>query len=493
MGSVCLSSAPILRCTSLSKLQSILLVIPTALEVIFTTSLIFVNWNGRKRHLLLTAEGWVYFILSLVELVSDIVPGAHDNLSLFRAFDVGIGVTSFLPIFFYTFFLFILTSNDLAETLPKRIKNVAKLSLILFVPAIIIFNEIASFVGITIGKSFSRSLATQTIVAVGFASDREQSLWAFFTSTTLALLIAFQAAVFCFAFFRLSRALLDQRQFEKEGSDKAHFVNGMGWLCGSTKIGALESVVGFAGGSFGIAITRRIMRMVARGCLCIGIKHSVDAIEDFHDVQRELRMSKDNDREAKNPLRELMISNPRFSTFRQLSPTAREFHAIPNAKAASIPYITEKSDLSKRPHYLTWTQRQSQMLQTGLPGMQNFANIKEAREKQRVTVLYNQGTPRLVMRFSTLDVPSPAVIVEKVKNRPQSEWLESYNRTRTSLHPGYASVYAFSEKDSELQAPTPHFHKERPVKSMASVKSVPDSIKAVRELTHQFPGPPGLS
>ncbi|KAF9485602.1 hypothetical protein BDN70DRAFT_532654 [Pholiota conissans] len=572
MGSICLSSASILRCTTLSEIQSIILIIPTALEVIFSTSLIFVNWKGGKRHLLLTAEGWVYFILSAIELVFDIIPGARDNLSLFRASDVGIGVASFLPIFFYTFFLFILTGNDLAETLPKRLKNVAKLSLILFVPAIIIFNEIASFVGVIIRRIPSPKSPTQTIVAVGFSSNREESLWAFFTSTTLALLVVFQASVFCFAFFRLCRALLAQRRIENEGLDKAHFVNGTGWLCASLKIGALESVVGFAGGAFGIALTRRIMRMLARACLCIGIVKGVDAVEDFRMVQRELRQSKDNDHEAKNPLRQLQISNPRFSTFRQLSPTAREFHAIPSSKRTSIGYITEKSETPKRPHYSTWSQRQSTMLQSGLPGMKNFASIKEAKEKQRVTILYNQGTPRLYMRFSTLDVPSPALIAEKVKSRPRSELLESYTKSQVPLHRGHQSVSMLSEEDSIIQVPAPFFHRDHPdsesnrdsmnsipsfgayeivdarklpqmtamaqvyqppttvnsasapnatsamnfpepvyqappirlderqsqdynarVKSMASVKSVPDSIKAVRELTHQFPGPPGLS
>lgn len=63
-----------------------------------------------------------------------------------------IGVASFLPIFFYTFFLFLFTSNDLADALPRSIRNIAKLSLILFLPAIIVFNEIASFVGVKIGK-----------------------------------------------------------------------------------------------------------------------------------------------------------------------------------------------------------------------------------------------------------------------------------------------------------------------------------------------------
>lgn len=112
---------------------------------------------------------------------------------------------------------------------------------------------------------------TSTRIAAGFTNSHEELLWTFFTSMTLALLIVYQAAVFCISFFRLARAIINQRRIEKEGSDKAHFINGMGWICIALKLGALESVVGFAGGAFGADLTRRIMRMAARGCLCIGI------------------------------------------------------------------------------------------------------------------------------------------------------------------------------------------------------------------------------
>jgi hypothetical protein len=44
-----------------------------------------------RRYLLLTAEGWIYLILSGIELLSDVVPAVRDNLSLFRGFDVGLG------------------------------------------------------------------------------------------------------------------------------------------------------------------------------------------------------------------------------------------------------------------------------------------------------------------------------------------------------------------------------------------------------------------
>lgn len=117
----------------------------------------------------------------------------------------------------------------------------------------------------------SNNKTTSAVITLGFTSPHEELLWTFFTSTTLALLIVYQAAVFCFSFFRLGRAVVGQRRIESDGADKAHFINGVGWLCAALKLGALESVVGFAGGAFSVDITRRVMRMISRGCLCIGI------------------------------------------------------------------------------------------------------------------------------------------------------------------------------------------------------------------------------
>jgi len=181
MGSICFSSAPILRCSSFTRDQNLAFFVPPVVEILFSTSLIFFNWgSGRcgqsvsafpklmkiyRRHLLLTADGWVYLLLALMELLSQILPAVRGNLSLFRTFDVGIGecsssaeflmlnrlgVASFLPLFFYTFFLYLFTKNELMETLPENIRNVSKLTLIAIVPALAVMNEISSFIGVTI-------------------------------------------------------------------------------------------------------------------------------------------------------------------------------------------------------------------------------------------------------------------------------------------------------------------------------------------------------
>jgi hypothetical protein len=111
----------------------------------------------------------------------------------------------------------------------------------------------------------------QLPVLVGFKDAKDQSLWTFFTSVTLALLTAYQGINFTFALYRLIRAFRDKRRIEDTDADEAHPLKGIGWICGGFKLGAIETVVGFAGGTFGVALARRILRFLGRASLCIGI------------------------------------------------------------------------------------------------------------------------------------------------------------------------------------------------------------------------------
>lgn len=109
------------------------------------------------------------------------------------------------------------------------------------------------------------------VPAAGFKTGRDQLLWTFFTSLTLALLTAYQAINFILAFSRLIKVFLDQRRIETGSTEEIHLFKGIGWISGSYKLGAIETVVGFAGGGFGGALTRRILRFLARAFLCIGL------------------------------------------------------------------------------------------------------------------------------------------------------------------------------------------------------------------------------
>ncbi|KAJ7677619.1 hypothetical protein B0H17DRAFT_1206900 [Mycena rosella] len=466
MGSLCFSSASILRCESFTTLESKVLLIPTALELIFSTTLIFTNWGTGWRHLLLTAEGWSYFALALLELLSHTLPAVRDSVTVFSIVDIVLGATSFVPIFFYTLFVYLFTRGELIDTLPKRFQSIANWLLLFFIPAIVALNELSSFIGIS-----RRSLLLgdgREVVAIGFKSINDQQLWTFLTSLTLALLTAFEAINFCFAFYRLVRAFIDQRRIETTSTDQAHLIRGIGWITGGFKLGAVETVIGFAQGGFGGALTRRILRFLARAFLIIGIVQGVDEMDDFADITKEMSSGRQQFRRSRLGM---MISNPRFSTFRQLSPNATAFRA----QAEPKPEMSEFAQLKRE-------------VTTIRPD-----NISGLRPQQRVTVQFESGAPTLHMRFSGLEMPSPAVIAEKVKSRPlSSSWVSIARSSRYA--PSIAPSFAFGEP---VPTTYPEFIFERKPSqenrgTMFSTASsaYPDSLTAVRELAAQFPGPP---
>jgi hypothetical protein len=159
------------------------------------------------------------------------------------------------------------------------------------------------------------------------------------------------------------------------------------------------------------------------------------------------------------------------------------------------------------------------------PGMPDMAHFTAENGRQRVAVRYHQGTPLLHLRFSTLDMPSPATIVEDIKSRPQSEWelpqplpsfhqpfntvfrdssdsassffapfeLVSAPRRTLSQRSARAQLYqaALPATSEESQNPDSTTAVERrDLSRMQSMKSLPDSLQAVQDLAGQFPGPP---
>jgi len=201
------------------------------------------------------------------------------------------------------------------------------------------------------------------------------------------------------------------------------------------------------------------------------------------------------------------ISNPHLSTFRQLSPKATAFHAVQQASGTSATYRT--------------------LTNAGLPGMAHFANVKAQNGRQRVTIRYDRGTPLLDVRFSTLDIPNPPTMVEGIKARPQSEWDAHLFQPQPSFHQSSKSVFRDSADSipsfcgpfelvtaprrmlSQRSARAQIYQAASPATSgessypdststvepqdtgrVLSMKSIPDSLQAVRDLAGQFPGPP---
>ncbi|KAF9448433.1 hypothetical protein P691DRAFT_759907 [Macrolepiota fuliginosa MF-IS2] len=458
----CVSLASILRCyysSSGSELHHILLIIPVALELIFSTSLIFTNWRSGKRHLLLVAEGLVYFLLALAEVLLLQIPAARDNIPAFKAIDQTIGALSFTQLFFYMAFLYAFVRSEFLPIIPSRIRRIIRPLLLTFIPTVLAMNAVSSFAGITY------TLSSKPHVETDLNGDRGRFVWTFFSSVTLALFIGFQFSCFCFAFYRLVRALLTQRNIETNSKDAAVLFRGIGWINAGIKLGAIETTIGFVFYGIPIAYVRRVMRMFSRALLCIGVAKGMDQTEDFRAVRDELE-SNTSAKEFRRPSLRVLISNPRLSTFRQLSPTATAFHATPRVPriaslnagettsggrphpysaggyltreksrdrlSAQTPVVNEKFDPLSPGLASSFT---SPTITQGLPGMAEFARIKAQRMSQyspkRVTVYYDHGTPTLHLRLSVLDLPTPAIIAQNLKNRPTSELADEYGKTQT--------------------------------------------------------------
>lgn len=276
MNSICLSVAPNLRCEGLSRPRNIAILIPPAVELIFSLTLAFTRPCDRSRgHWLLVLDGLSFFLLALADLLSHVITQASSTLVVFKIIDFVVAGASFFPIFAYTLFLFYFARSYLITLLPQRFSRIITAVLFATIPPIVVFNELGSLLGI-VHRSDVNPATGQSEVQVGFADAPSQRLSLFFSSSTLALLTVFQAAIFSLGFIRLMRAFLDERRVETtsdnpDAPDEVHLFRGLGWLVIGLKLGAIETVVGFANVSFGAVLTRRILRLFARGAIIIGV------------------------------------------------------------------------------------------------------------------------------------------------------------------------------------------------------------------------------
>ncbi|KAI0327520.1 hypothetical protein GY45DRAFT_1327525 [Cubamyces sp. BRFM 1775] len=271
----------------------------------------------RRKHVFLASEIYVYFALAVLDLLTHTLPSLGSSLDSFRSLDIVIGAGSFIPLFLYTFFLYLLTTTELVPSLSVRLQRIAKYTLLAFIPIILLLNELGSFIGITY-RSFVAQDGT-TLLGVGFTDATSEE---FLSTVTLVLMTAFQAMNFCIAFYRLVMAISHRRSIETSENEKAmeaQFFRGLGWIVVGMKLGAIETVIGFAQGGFGIAFARRLLKFLAHACLVIGIMQGVDTVEDF-----QLYSPGEAQRRRKSMLR-AMIQNPRFSTFRHVG--GHEFDA----------------------------------------------------------------------------------------------------------------------------------------------------------------------
>ncbi len=111
----CLSAASVLRCEALSRVQSGIAFIPCVLQIFILFLLLYIRGTNRcvivlARYMistktsfhcswkwLLIGESSATFVLTLVDLLSHVLPQAQSSLGVFKAFDIAIGEFQLLP------------------------------------------------------------------------------------------------------------------------------------------------------------------------------------------------------------------------------------------------------------------------------------------------------------------------------------------------------------------------------------------------------------
>ncbi|KAG6828722.1 hypothetical protein H0H92_006951 [Tricholoma furcatifolium] len=415
-------------------------------------------------------------------MLSHILPAVRDRANVFKVFDTFLAATSFIPIFCYVIFIFLFARAELVDILPRRSQTISKLMLLIFIPCIITLSELASFIGISYRVL---DLTSGSTLYIGFASDEDQTLWTFLTSFSLALLTVYQAMTFSLAFYRLTRAVLNKRRIESTASDEAHLLRGIGWIAGGFLLGVVETVIGFSEGGFGCAITRRIMRLLARAALIIGIIRGPDTVDDFTHLEEEL--SRARRKQFRGSRLRDFISNPTYSTFRQLTPTASMFHSAPRAAHGPSPLSRSAGP-----------------------------NLPEKHLPERVTVHFENGLPSLRVRFSALEVPelpslafdskhsslqwvkqlSPATAPRAASFHPSSHLpllrALGIRMSAATPSPTVESFKAPTPSPSSLQSPPKVYSPSQATQvqrqnSKRSTAGSCTSISTVHELASQFP------
>ena len=117
---------------------------------------------------ILAAEGPIYLLLAVLGLLNRLIPFFEYSLEAHKVLDIIIGAwrypssdlrltqhpgvttgaASFIPIFLYTFYLYLFKRRAFFPDLPKRFALMAKAFAWAVIPIIIVTNEIGSLLGI---------------------------------------------------------------------------------------------------------------------------------------------------------------------------------------------------------------------------------------------------------------------------------------------------------------------------------------------------------
>lgn len=227
---------------------------------------------------MLAADGVLYFILALVDLLSHAIPAVTAS----KAAELFLGSVSFVPILLYTSYLVWLSRREFITYLPRSHQPPVKYLFIGLIPVVVTLNFAAS-----LGISIKNLSLLHAPLMIDF-TNKSEGLWLSLGQLSLGLYTTYQCLTSFLASYRLFTAFFNQQRIETKHTDEHHFFNGTGWISIGIKLGAIESIVGFTAGGFAVPLTRRILRLVGRVCMIIGALKGMDENENFELLNKEL-------------------------------------------------------------------------------------------------------------------------------------------------------------------------------------------------------------
>ncbi|KAI0315294.1 hypothetical protein OF83DRAFT_365126 [Amylostereum chailletii] len=419
-----------------------------------------------RRRFILAAEGPIYLLLAVLDMLTHTASAFRTSLFAFKVLDMVIAAMSFLPIILFTFFLYIFKRTEVFPAFPRRFKFVANCFALVVIPCIAIANEIGSFVGNTYTvKQFNTIPPTPPQFAVGTDNDMVRTARTFFNSLALALMATYELVTFLIFFVRLSSSLVGQRDIESRNNvqNETFLFKGTGWIALGMTVATVESVIGFAEGQFGLFFTRRLLRMLGRACVIIGVVKGPDRHLQFEMMEGEKRG-------RRTTTLRMNISNPLLIGS---SSQQRESRLIPIKTANGMSDLPVRSSNGDIIAAFPST--------PGFPGASQSPFVPGIQ--QRVTVSRGRGrAPTLILRLSDMDLPSPATMVAEYKRRPSSF---EFPRVAESGRDTPASMYSYT-RDRTLSEPL--------IPPMPPIPSPPPAVpsKFRNSFLGRIPGRPTL-
>ncbi|KAI9450093.1 hypothetical protein BJY52DRAFT_1419696 [Lactarius psammicola] len=422
MATVCLSPVLGLRCLGLSHIQEAITLVPVGLEVIFSLGLIFAGRDAGRIRYLLAAEGPAFLLLSVLSFLGHVVPVFQNNLAPFKALDIVIGATSFVPILLYTTFLYLFNRRESFPRLPMRFALVAKAFLFAVIPIIAVTNEIGSFIGLSYRHDPDPNNANVYYQFSGPGLTPREFARILLSSTSQALLTVAQALTFLMLFVRIASGLVKQRSIEDRSATEQEGVlfRGLGWLAVGMKLSVLETALGWVTPSFGLVFTRRGIRMIGRACVIIGVVKGPERREEF------IILDNENGRNFLSGTRKLRVSGLRLHIS---SPTLIETSM--SQRLSRMTFLRPFAQSGSDPEQILSTSQRTSVVPlspsthtptTGAKARPPPLILRRPSNDNRVTVIHSLGrAPTLVLNLSSTGLPSGdaiAAMSEKMHSDP---------------------------------------------------------------------------